>query len=629
MKRRIIALLMTVVFLSTCFLGENAFAEETDTTQAFVARLYETLLSRAADPEGLNDWTNQLKSGTKTGVDIIQGFVLSNEFTSANYSDEQYVDLLYKGLFDRAADAEGRQGWLNNLSDGLSRTYVLAGFIGSQEYQNLCARYGILPGQLQSTEPSDKNADITRFVSYLYRYLLNRNADASGLNTWVTALSSHKSTASSVVYGFVFSDEFKQRSLSSEDYIRTLYRTVLSREADSAGLNSWLAVLNSGMSETYVLRGFIESAEFSNLCNQYGITRGSLTTVENRDKNQALTEYVRAAYMAAYGGYPSTEDLNYWTGTLLSNTMIATDFLNTLLLSAPVNQLSTDQFITKSYQAILSRTPSSAEVSSVRAIAESSRRALLDTLTGSIEFATKVSNIGIALRREGWNDTAAGRYYVKNGATLSGWQTIDGQRYYFDPANNNIRATGWAYVSGYKLYFDENGHWIQNVDGIIGKQDQYYLTVNTSTNTVTVYAKDGANGFIIPVKAIICSTGAASTPTIKGTFTLYNRYRWMSLMGGVWGQWCTQISGGYLFHSTWYWTQNNRNLGVAEFNKLGTNASHGCVRLPAIEAKWIYDNCIGSQVTITTSCAQPLDKPGRPTAVQSGGQAWDPTDPTI
>ncbi len=45
----------------------------------------------------------------------------------------------------------------------------------------------------------------------------------------------------------------------------------------------------------------------------------------------------------------------------------------------------------------------------------------------------------------------------------------------------------------------------------LGKQDSYEIKVNKTTNVVTVYAKDGNKGYIIPVKAFVCS-GGDTTP---------------------------------------------------------------------------------------------------------------------
>ena len=123
-----------------------------------------------------------------------------------------------------------------------------------------------------------------------------------------------------------------------------------------------------------------------------------------------------------------------------------------------------------------------------------------------------------------------------------------------------------------------------------------------------------------------CSPGDA-TPV--GTFYLAGKWRWNALMGGVQGQYCSQIQGDFLFHSVLYNKTNPRTLIPSSYNNLGKRVSHGCVRLQVIDAKWIFDNCPrGTKITIyNSSDPEPLGKP----ALQKipGSQTWDPTDPAI
>lgn len=180
------------------------------------------------------------------------------------------------------------------------------------------------------------------------------------------------------------------------------------------------------------------------------------------------------------------------------------------------------------------------------------------------------------------------------------------------------------YVNGYKLYYDAAGNLIKDVDGIIGKQSSYYLKLNKQCNTLTVYAKDGDKGYIIPVKAFVTSCGGA---TPLGTFHTPNRYRWHTLNHGVEGQWCTRITADILFHSVWYHTRSNTNLSVTQYNRLGTLASAGCCRVTCEAAKWIYDNCpLGTKVTVYNSkTSGPLGKPKAD--ILPSWHTWDPTDP--
>lgn len=151
----------------------------------------------------------------------------------------------------------------------------------------------------------------------------------------------------------------------------------------------------------------------------------------------------------------------------------------------------------------------------------------------------------------------------------------------------------------------------------------YQIKINKQQNCVTIY-KLSEGGKYKPVKAMVCSTGYA---TKTGSYSLGSKMRWHTLDGPCYGQYCTRIYGGVLFHSVWYSGYNNpATLSVSSYNKLGTTASHGCVRLTVADAKWIYDNVpSGTPVTIyNSSNPGPLGKPAAIKVPYSSG--WDPTD---
>lgn len=150
----------------------------------------------------------------------------------------------------------------------------------------------------------------------------------------------------------------------------------------------------------------------------------------------------------------------------------------------------------------------------------------------------------------------------------------------------------------------------------------YSITVNKATNCVTVYQGDE------PVKAFICSVGKnGSTPS--GTFKTSDKYQWRALYGNVYGQYATRITGHILFHSVYYKSQNKNTLQYGEYNKLGTAASAGCIRLAVKDCKWIYDNCpSGTTVRIINSGTDPLPRPKSIMLTEkSKYPTWDPTDP--
>ena len=72
-------------------------------------------------------------------------------------------------------------------------------------------------------------------------------------------------------------------------------------------------------------------------------------------------------------------------------------------------------------------------------------------------------------------------------------------------------------------------------------------------------------------------------------------------------------------------------LEYEEYDKLGTSASMGCIRLCVRDAKWIYDNAkAGSTVEFysNTSNPGPLGKPkAQKISGNKANRNWDPTDP--
>ena len=159
---------------------------------------------------------------------------------------------------------------------------------------------------------------------------------------------------------------------------------------------------------------------------------------------------------------------------------------------------------------------------------------------------------------------------------------------------------------------------------------KYWVKVNEQCNVVTVYEKSG--GKWKPIRAMLCSTGLKKPgkETPRGTYYMGGRRQWGVMFFGVYAQYCTTISGDYLFHSVQYNKQRNyKSQPTDEFNKLGRHASHGCVRMSVMDAKWIYDNCkAGTKVTIYRSSKPgPLGKPEGIKVSTARKEYWDPTDP--
>ena len=252
-------------------------------------------------------------------------------------------------------------------------------------------------------------------------------------------------------------------------------------------------------------------------------------------------------------------------------------------------------------------------------------------------------------------DTTIGGYYVdKNGRWIPGYGTVNvntignwektGSTYYFKKSNgtyakneyvawngnwyyldgNGAMLTGWHYIRGYKMYFTASGALQQDVSGMVG--GPYILRVNRTKCQITVLAKDGSNGWTIPVKSITCSVGNPITLTPAGTFYIGDQDRWHILMGPSWGQWTSHVVNGIFIHSVAGSSQSQYNLAAGDYNMLGQPASHGCIRVCVRDAKWIYDNTgRGTMVTIGDGYYEPFDKPAT-IKLPYGVNLKDPTD---
>lgn len=160
----------------------------------------------------------------------------------------------------------------------------------------------------------------------------------------------------------------------------------------------------------------------------------------------------------------------------------------------------------------------------------------------------------------------------------------------------------------------------------------YTIKVNRAMNCATVYGIDQTGNYSIPVKAFATSCGREGQETIVGeNYSTTDKYVWRLMVDGTYGHYANRIYGGYLFHSVPYLSSTNDSLETAEYNKLGSYASLGCVRMCVRDVLWLYENCPeGTKVTIydDNTTPGPLGKPETIKIPENSPNAgWDPTDP--
>ena len=241
---------------------------------------------------------------------------------------------------------------------------------------------------------------VNDFVSRLYRNYLKREPDEKGLAAWVDALVLGRATGAKVVSGFVLSPEYEANSLSNEEYITALYRTILNREPDAEGLNAWLAVIENACTniKKKVLKGFTDSEEFLNLCKDMGIEANGYS-YEPIDPNAMIAAFVARLYKLCLERTHDCEGLNNWVKALVCRTAtgssVAKGFFNSREFLN--RNLDDEEFVAVAYRAILDREP---DVSGFESWIDALRRGytrnqVLDGFLKSTEFDHLCKRYGI------------------------------------------------------------------------------------------------------------------------------------------------------------------------------------------------------------------------------------------
>lgn len=218
------------------------------------------------------------------------------------------------------------------------------------------------------------------------------------------------------------------------------------------------------------------------------------------------------------------------------------------------------------------------------------------------------------------------RYIHGNGDSYTGWGWIGNDRYYF---KDSVPVTGWQYIDGLKYYFGEDGKMWSDVESLLGSDGPYLIKINKEMNCMTIYAQDGGNGYIIPVKSFLTSVGD-DTPV--GTFKTPEKYRWRLMIHDVYTQYATRLGAGLpiLIHSIIYDAANPMTVWASTYNNMGIARSAGCIRLVSGDAKWVYDHCtLGTTVQVyNSSVAGPFERPTIAAEIPFE-QTWDPSDPNV
>jgi subtilisin family serine protease/sugar lactone lactonase YvrE len=297
----------------------------------------------------------QTLSATFTPVD-------TTNFTSAtatqtltvvpsNPAEQAFLQQIYPLVLRRPVDPGVLAAMVAAMSGGRTRAEVYGELIGSAEY----------------------NAWQIEAAIRLYYAALARMPDYAGLQNWSNALHAGTLTLTGAADQFAASAEFvlKYGSLDNIGFVQQLYRNVLGREADPAGLNDWVGQLNAGATRGKILVGFSESNEF----------KGDMAD---------QVEIVRLYYLLEQR-MPTAAEMQSWIEFFDGD-----DQTETLLAQAHPSGLSDADYVQAVFQAFLCRPADAGALSNFTAglaAGTVTHGSLVDTVLNSTEFGIYVAPV--------------------------------------------------------------------------------------------------------------------------------------------------------------------------------------------------------------------------------------------
>ena len=108
-----------------------------------IESLYVNALDRDSDLTGKTHWVNMILNGEADIDTVVRGFLNSAEFEARDLSDDAFIMVLYRVMFNRVPSADELNNWTAALAAGTTRNQVIDGFLNSAEFEAECAKYDL------------------------------------------------------------------------------------------------------------------------------------------------------------------------------------------------------------------------------------------------------------------------------------------------------------------------------------------------------------------------------------------------------------------------------------------------------------------------------------------------------
>lgn len=317
----------------------STITRATSAAEAAISRLYEAVLGRSADADGIATWFAAYNQGA-TLQQIANAFLSSSEAigrgfggaaaasadlgplsagevaaaaATAPQSNADFLQNLYHTFFNRSGDAAGLAHWEAVLSSGTSRADVLLSFVASAEGVGATAAttlvatvpastdftphtFNVVPDGTQ-TVMGGAGYDVVNFTGSRSDFRSSFDGETTTLFNATTGSATILQDAEFIHFsngGLIINANTVDQAV-----IARLYDGLLGRDADAVGLQYWWGMHDVGTSLSSIANSLLTSPEFA----------ASHTAMTN-------TDFVGMLYHNLLGRDGSSSELAVYTGRI-------------------------------------------------------------------------------------------------------------------------------------------------------------------------------------------------------------------------------------------------------------------------------------------------------------------------
>ena len=240
-----------------------------------------------------------------------------------------------------------------------------------------------------SEEVGDLSGTAGGQVYRLYE-IFDRAPDTAGFEFWTDQLESGSLDLAGVATNFANSAEFQSiyGDQTDAEFVTSLYDTVLDRQPDSAGLNSFVTGLTDGGSRATVVTAFTQSQE---LQAETTIEASTYADASTGRAQSGFVDDVYRLYQATLDRNPDDAGLDFWSTELAEGTSLTSvtgAFINSPEAGDTFTTGDNTSFVTQLYTDILDRDPDEGGLNAFVDFLDNgnSREAVVNTFAQSAEF---------------------------------------------------------------------------------------------------------------------------------------------------------------------------------------------------------------------------------------------------